>query len=66
MTILTLNDNIKLSKTNFLNVDDLLKYLLDLSSTNIEFEDFSKEEIKDINNLESAKTFKNIVRNLKI
>lgn len=66
MTTLTLSDNIKLSKTNFVNVNDLLKYLLDLTSSNIEFEDFSKEEIQNINNLDSAKNFKNIVKNLKI
>lgn len=66
MTTLTLSDNIKLSKTNFVNVNDLLKYLLDLTSSNIEFEDFSKEEIQNINNLDSARNFKNIVKNLKI
>lgn len=45
MTTITLNDDkIKLIKTNFIDVNELLTYLLSLWTSKIEFEDFNDDE----------------------
>lgn len=62
MAIITIEDKkLKLSKTNFVNINDLLTYLLSLSKSKIEFEEFNKEEqtflenrLINIKNLESS------------
>lgn len=45
MTTITIKDkNIKLSQTSFLDINELLTYLLSFWTSKIEFENFTKEE----------------------
>ena len=64
MTTLTLDDKINLSKTHFSNLNELLEFLISTIDFNIEFEDFTNEEVKKINSLKWAKEFKNAIKNL--
>ncbi|EKD66539.1 MAG: hypothetical protein ACD_49C00036G0002 [uncultured bacterium (gcode 4)] len=66
MTTLTIENSIKLQKTNFISMDDLLDYLLSLKISNMKYEDVSKEEKESLDNLKWMSTFKNIVKNLKV
>jgi len=66
MTTITIEQTRNLQKTNFTNIDDLLTHLLFLTSSEIEYENFSNEEQNIINSLDSSKKFKNIIKNLKI
>lgn len=66
MATITIEKTWNLQKTHFVNTDELLNYLLLLSSSEIEYEELSQEETQMINSLKSANKFKNIVKNLKI
>jgi len=66
LATITLNDNTKLSKTTFVNIDELIIYLLSITNSTLEYEDFSSKETEMINNLKSFNDFKNTVKNLKI
>lgn len=66
MTTITIENDIKLQKTNFVNIDELLNYLLSIDDWKIDFEEFSQDEINKLDNLKSMNEFKSIVSNLKI
>ncbi len=66
MTTITLKNDVKLNKTNFVNIDELLIYLLSFSSSEIEYEDFNQDEIKQINILSWVKNFENAIKSLKV
>lgn len=66
METITIENSWNLQKTKFLNTDELLNYLLFLSASEIEYDDFSQEENKMINSLKSSNEFRNIVKKLKI
>lgn len=66
MTTITVENNIDLLKTNFVNIDELLLYLLSFSSSEIEYSDFSEGEIKQINNLSWVKNFEDAITSLKV
>ena len=66
MTTLIIENKVKLQKTSFISMDNLLDYLLSLKISNMKYEDVTKEEEKLLDNLEWMRTFKNIVKNLKV
>jgi len=54
MATITLNDDkIKLMKTNFIDVNELLTHLLSFWTSKIEFEEFNDDEKKYLNNRSS-------------
>jgi hypothetical protein len=54
MITITINDEkLKLTKDKFLNVDELLNYLLSFWKSNIEFENFNIDEEKYLENRSS-------------
>jgi hypothetical protein len=61
MTTITIEKEVKIKKTNFSTLNDLLDYLLSVSNSEIEYEDLSLEESNMLNNLKSSNDFKNAI-----
>ncbi len=66
MTTITIEKEVKIKKTNFSTLNDLLDYLLSVSNSEIEYEDLSLEESNMLNNLKSSNDFKNALKGLNV